>query len=78
MYVDPLSTRADTSPGQEDEEFEDDDDEEEREKRKWPGKSGTEVARKYEVIGTVLDCEVIYSEVPVSLINTAFSPPQRD
>lgn len=62
--MDPLSARADTLPDREDGEFEDgEDDEEEREKRKWPGKSAAEVSRKYEVIGTVLDHEVMYPQV---------------
>lgn len=68
-YIDPLSARADASSNEENVEFEDEDDEyreeEERGKRKRPDKSA-EVSRKYEVIGTVLDREVL-SLFPLTL-----------
>ncbi|XP_025161855.1 uncharacterized protein LOC112590201 [Harpegnathos saltator] len=84
-YVDPWSARAAAPADEDGEEFEDEGDEhagrdEGEEKRKRPDKSA-EVSRKYEVIGTVLDREVISSSVlsflllfALSLINGAFSP----
>lgn len=66
----PLSAHADTPPDEKDElEAKRDEyvEENERERRKWPGGS-TEASRKYEVIGTVLNREVIFSfEVQVSV-----------
>lgn len=41
----------------------------EKEKRKWPGKS-TEVSRKYEVIGTVLDRKVFSSSFEVQVLSS--------
>lgn len=59
VYIDPLNIHADIPM----DEFEDEGDKyaegNKREKRKLPDKS-TEVSRKYEVIGTVLDRRVIF------------------
>lgn len=75
IYIDPLNTHTDAPPDEKDK-FEDEGNEyvegNEREKRKWPGKSA-EIPRKYEVIGTVLDCKVMFSsssevQIPSSLI----------
>ncbi|XP_036144652.1 uncharacterized protein LOC114254645 isoform X2 [Monomorium pharaonis] len=67
IYMDPLSTHIDV-PADEENKFEYEGNEyvegNEKEKRKWSGKS-TEVPRKYEVIGTVLDRK--YSTIWVKL-----------
>lgn len=56
--------RVDVPPNEEGEKFEKEDDEhveeEERGKRKWPDKNAI-ISRKYEVIGTVLNREVMSS-----------------
>lgn len=68
VYVDPRSARVKTLPDKEGEELgeENEGDEqaedEEEEKRKSPDNSA-EVSRKYEVIGTVLDQEVMSSSL---------------
>lgn len=74
--MDPLNARVKraTSEREDEEEFvevaveeeaREEEEYDEEEERKWPDKPAVEVPRKYEVIGTVLDKEVIYPEVSV-------------
>lgn len=58
VYIDPLNARANEEIEELEDGVEDVKEEEEREKGKRPGKR-REVSRKYEVIGTVLDRQVI-------------------
>lgn len=62
VYVDPQNVRVDIPSNQEGEEFEDEGDEhveeEKTKKREWTDKSAV-VSKKYEVIGTILNREVL-------------------
>jgi len=74
--VDPLRTRADVQEGEglEEEAEAEAEAAEGEDERKWTDRSEAEAPRKYQVIGTVLDCEVMYPEVPFfTLINGTFS-----